>query len=357
MSDSGSNSRESLESRVQALTDLIEVARKVVSTIDLDSVLQSILTSAMHFAATPAGTLAAYDAKKKDFILHSYEGLSAEFAKKERWDVMPGGLTEQVLTAVEIFFIEDVDQATYLNSPVELAEGIKSLICIPLRLHDKVVGIIHLGDFVPRKFDREKMKLLSVFSSFAAMAIYNAKVHSSTRIMAITDSLTGLHNHRYFQQIFNQELRRAKRYQKRLAILMVDVDDFKQFNDRYGHAVGDRILATIGKIITRNLRTVDFAFRYGGEEFIILLPEAGPDNALHAAERLRETIEKETCEIFREKNGEGVTVSIGVAGYPDDGPDRNTLFTVVDDLLYQAKRFGKNKVYHIKKGHGEESPR
>jgi diguanylate cyclase (GGDEF)-like protein len=356
MSGSDSNSRESLESQVQALTDLIEVARAVVSTIDLDTVLQSILVSAMHFAATPAGTLAAYNEKRKGFILHSHEGFSADFAKNERWEVMPGGLTEQVLTAVDIFFIEDVDQATYLNSPVELAEGIKSLICVPLRLQDEVVGVLHLGDFVPRQFDREKMKLLSIFSSFAAMAIYNAKIHNETKIMAITDSLTGLHNHRYFQQVFSLEMRRAKRYRKSLAILMIDVDNFKRFNDKYGHPTGDRILTAIGKVIMRDLRTVDFAFRYGGEEFIVLLPEAGLESALHAAERLRESIERETVELLQGKTAEGVTVSIGVACYPEDGSNRDELFKIVDDLLYKAKFFGKNRVYHLEKESGAASP-
>ena len=338
-------SRESLESQVQALTDLIEVAKAVVSTIDLDTVLQSILTSAMHFAAAPAGTLAAYDEKKKEFTLHSYEGLSAAFAKKESWDVMPGGLTEQVLEAVDIFFIEDVGQATYMNGPVELAEGIQSLICIPLRVQEEVVGILHLADFVPRQFDREKMRLLSVFASFASMAIYNAKIHNRTKILAITDGLTGLYNHRYFRQIFSQEMRRAKRYQKRFAILMIDVDDFKKFNDKYGHPTGDLILVEIAKIISRRLRNVDFAFRYGGEEFIVLLPEAGLDSAILAAERLRESIERETVEALQGETSEGVTVSIGVACYPEDGSDRGKLFKIVDELLYRAKLFGKNKVY------------
>jgi diguanylate cyclase (GGDEF)-like protein len=346
MPASESYSKETLESQVRALTDLIEVSRLVVSTIDLDTVLQSILTNAMHFAATPAGTMAMYDEKKKAFILHSCEGFSAEFAKKDRWDVMPGGLTEQVVAAIDIFFIEDVEQSSYMGSPVIVPEGIKALICVPLRVKEEVVGILHLGDFVPRRFDREKMKLLSVFSSFASMAIYNANIHSRTKILAITDSLTGLHNHRYFHQVFNLELRRAKRYHKSLAILMIDVDNFKQFNDKYGHAVGDRILAAIGKIITKNLRKVDFAFRYGGEEFIVLLPEAGLENALNAAERLRETIERETAELLRGETREGVTVSIGIARYPENGTGRVALFNIVDDLLYKAKLMGKNKVHY-----------
>jgi diguanylate cyclase (GGDEF)-like protein len=338
--------KESLESQIRALTDLIEVARLVVSTIELDSVLHSILTNAMNFAATPAGTIAMYDESRLEFIVHSFEGFSAEFAKKERWDLIPGGLTDQVVSAIDIFYIENAEQSTYMGSPVELAEGIKALICVPLRVKEEVVGILHLCDFVPRKFDREKMKLLSVFSSFASMAIYNANIHHRTKIMAITDSLTGLHNHRYFHQVFNMELRRAKRYRKRLGILMIDVDNFKKFNDTFGHAKGDLILSVIGKIIKRNMRKVDFAFRYGGEEFIVLLPEAGFESALNAAERLRQAIETETLEMLKGEAMEGVTVSIGIARYPEDGTGRVKLFKVVDDLLYKAKLSGKNKVHY-----------
>jgi len=341
--------KESLECQVKALQDLIEVARAVVSTIDLDTVLHAILTCAMHFAATPAGTLAVYDEQTNGFILHSSEGFSAIFAGSSRWDVMPGDLTKHVLTAVEIFYIEDASQATYLNEPVVLAEGLKALICVPLKLHDEIVGILHLGDYVPRQFDRVKMTLLSVFASFASMAICNAKLHNRTKIMAITDGLTGLHNHRYFQEIFSLELSRAERYRKRLAVLMIDVDDFKIFNDKYGHNAGDEVLRLIGKLIARSLRKVDFAFRYGGEEFVILLPEAGLDSAIRAAERLREGIDRETIGSVHDANGEGVTVSIGVACYPDDGTDRDELFSVVDELLYKAKNSGKNKCYYVRK--------
>lgn len=341
--------KESLESQVKALTDLIEVARAVVSTLDLDTVLEAILTSAMKFAETPAGTMAVYDDRNEEFILHSHHGLSAKFAKQERWSLTPGGFAEQVLLGGETFYVEDTSQAPFMSDPLVLAEGIKSLICIPLRMHDGIVGLLHLGDFAPRQFDREKMKLLSILSSFASMAIHNAKLHNRTKIMAITDSLTGLHNHRYFREVFGQEIRRAKRYKKQLAILMIDVDDFKRFNDRYGHPAGDKVLMAIGDLITRTLRKVDYAFRYGGEEFIVLLPEAGIDSGLRAAERLRESIAGDTAALLQGVADEGVTVSVGVACYPDNGDDRDELFAVVDGLLYKAKKQGKNKIHHVEK--------
>lgn len=342
--------RDSLQAQIKALEDLIEVARAVVSTLDLDTVLQAIMTSAMRFAETPAGSVALYDDKKQELTLHVHSGLTSEFVKHERWDLKPGGLTEQVLKAGEIFYVEDTRETDFFTNPVAVKEGIRSLVCVPLVVRERIVGVLYLDDFVPRHFDRSKLRLLAVLGSFAAMAIINAKLHNRTKLMAITDILTGLHNHRYFKQVFAQEMGRAKRYQKSLSIILMDVDDFKKYNDSYGHTTGDMVLKVIGDIIMKTIRSVDHAFRYGGEEFVVLLPETKLESALQVAERLRERIELETGSVITGITSRGVTVSVGVAAFPDDGTRTKELFNVVDGLLYKAKEFGKNKVYHVKGG-------
>jgi diguanylate cyclase (GGDEF)-like protein len=341
-----SSKKESLESQVKGLKDLIEVAKAVVSTLDLDTVLQAILTSAMGFAETPAGSVALYYDAKRELSLHAHSGLTADFVKNERWEVTSGGLTEQVLKAGEIFFIEDTEKTGYFNNPVALNEGIRSLVCVPLVFQTRIMGILYLDDFVPRCFDREKLNLLSILASFAAMAINNATLHKRTKIMAITDSLTGLHNHRYFKQYFKQEMARAKRYHKAFSIIMMDVDDFKSFNDSFGHATGDLLLHNMGALILQTVRGVDVAFRYGGEEFVVLLPETRLENAILAAERLRESVQKGTLKKLAGSATRGVTVSIGVASYPENADKMDELFHIVDSLLYRAKRCGKNTVYH-----------
>lgn len=337
---------DSLQKQIDALRDLIEVAKTVVSTLDLDTLLQAIMVSAMHYAETPAGSVALYDSKNKELSLHAHSGLSAEFIKVERWNVTPGGLTEQILGSGEIFIISNTEATPFFHNPIALNEGIKSLICVPLLFQNDIVGILYLDDFVPREFDRGKLELLSILASFAALAIHNARLHNKTKLMAITDFLTGLYNHRYFQQIFAQELGRARRYQKQLSVIILDIDDFKTFNDRFGHSVGDRVLIAIGEIINRSLRKVDFAFRYGGEEFVILLPETALDNAILTAERLRERIADEAFLAVPEADGNRITVSAGVACYPENGTKREDLFSLMDSYLYKAKSMGKNKVCH-----------
>lgn len=337
---------ESLQKQIDALHDLIEVAKTVVSTLDLDTLLQAIMVSAMHYSETPAGSVALYDSKKKELSLHAHRGLSAEFIKVERWNVAVGGLTEQILNSGEIFIVGDTESTPFFHNPVAIKEGIRSLICVPLIFQDEIVGILYLDDFVPRDFDRGKLELLSILASFAALAIHNARLHSKTKLMAITDFLTGLYNHRYFQQILTQELGRARRYQKMLSLVILDIDNFKSFNDRYGHAVGDKVLIAIGEIINRSLRKVDYAFRYGGEEFVILLPETSLEHAVLTAERLRERIASEAADTVPESEGKSITVSAGVACYPENGSNREDLFSLMDSYLYKAKSMGKNRVCH-----------
>ena len=200
MSTQGLNEKLALEAQVNGLKDLIEVAKAVVSTFDLDTVLQAILASAVSFAEMPAGSIALYDSEKRELTFHAHTGLTLSFLKKERWKVSEGGLTEHVLTTRSTLYIEDTEQCSFRN-PLLDREGIRSFICIPLTLQRKIVGVLHLDDFSPRQFDREKLELLSIFASFAAMAIDNAKLHNRTKLMAITDAVTGLNNRRYFQHI------------------------------------------------------------------------------------------------------------------------------------------------------------
>jgi diguanylate cyclase (GGDEF)-like protein len=332
-----------LRSQVSALEDLIDVARVSVSTIDLDDLLQAILMSALRFTGIPAGSVALYDQKKSELTLRAHCGLSEAFVERSTWPVKPGGLTDQLLKRDEILFVEDTEQVSFFNNPLAVNEGIRSLICIPLVSKGAIQGVLYLDDFVPRAFDKERMKLISVVASFAAMAIENATLHHETRQMAITDLLTGLYNRRYFEQVLTQELTRAKRYKLTCCLLILDVDNFKNFNDTFGHPMGDRILATIGETITKMLRSVDFAFRYGGEEFAIILPETDLNCARDVAERIRRCVIEDSGKIMRDTQKELVTVSTGIACYPHDAVTGETLFAVADRLLYKAKDSGKNR--------------
>ena len=283
-----------LIARVQGLKGVLSVAQIVVSSLDLDEVLQNILHSAMSVMDMPAGTVALYDASSYQLELHAHAGLSEKFVALDRWRVTPNGLTYEILERGEVFIIEDTADADFFKNPLAIDEGIRSLIAVPLKIHKRTIGVLYLDDFKPRKFDSEKLELLSVLSSFATMSIDHARLHERTLQLACTDGLTGLYNHRQFKKVFAEEVARANRYNKTLSIILFDVDDFKKFNDTYGHPNGDIVLQEMAIMLKDLLRDCDSLFRYGGEEFVSLLPETPLADAVKVAERIRIFVETES---------------------------------------------------------------
>ena len=345
---SGANKQpEILERELKGLKDLLNVAQVVVSSLDLDEVLQNILHSAMTLMDAPAGTIALYDETSGKLQLHAHAGLSEAFTAHDRWTVKPGGLTFEILDRGELFVVEDTEQAKFFNNPLAIREGIRSLIAVPLKMQRRIVGVLYVDDFVPRSYMRDRLEILSALGSFASMSIDNARLHQRTLELACTDGLTGLYNQRQFKKIFAEEVARAARYGKPLSIILLDVDDFKKFNDAYGHPNGDIVLQQMARLLRELLRESDMIFRYGGEEFVVLLPETSFPATLRVAERIRIFIETETPRFLdRITASHGVTVSVGVATFPEDGDNVANLFKTVDDFMYQAKRLGKNRVYY-----------
>lgn len=331
------------------MRSILSVAQVVVSSLDLDEVLQNILFSAMGILDVPAGSVALYDEKSCQLTLHAHAGLSDTFLARDRWLVKVGGLTHQILAEGEILVVGDCSGDPLCKNSLLQQEGIRSLVAVPLKVQQKNVGILYLDDFLPRNFAAEQLHLLSVLGSFASMSIDNARLHREMCHLASTDGLTGLYNHRIFSQMLKEELSRALRYRLPLSLVIFDVDDFKRFNDTYGHPDGDRVLLAVAEILRETLRNCDIPFRYGGEEFIALLPETGRDAAVLVAERIRQEIEIASRRHLPEDIPHGVTVSVGVAAFPGDAETADKLLKVADGLLYRAKKHGKNTVYFTDK--------
>lgn len=338
---------QALLDEVKGLKNLLSVAQVVVSSLDLDEVLQNILHSAMAITDFPAGSIALYEESEQQLVLHAHAGLSQSFIARDRWRVEEGGLTHNIIGSGEPFVVENVAETNVTMNHLALQEGIRSLIAVPLIFQKNLVGILYVDDFQPRTLDKNRLQLMSVLASFATMSIDNARLHQRTQELASTDGLTGLFNHRQFQKDFFEELRRAERYHGPLSVILLDVDDFKKFNDIYGHPSGDVLLRKLADLFRDLLRECDLIYRYGGEEFVALLPETGLDEALLVADRIRSVAEKESPGFLEDiSKASGVTVSIGVASFPADGTTVEILLKRVDDLLYKAKGAGKNKVYY-----------
>ena len=218
--------------------------------------------------------------------------------------------------------------------------GIRSVVYLPLIVTDRSIGSLILASRKPNAYSRSQIKLLEKVALQVAAPIENARLYARVEQRARIDELTGLFNRRHFEERLTEEISRHSRYGNEFSILLLDLDNFKSYNDICGHPAGDILLSQIGKIIKSSIRDADQAFRYGGDEFAAILPQTARNNAYAVAERVREQIAEEM-----EKKAITVTCSIGLASYPSDGVIPGELVTVADTALYYAKRTGGNRVY------------
>jgi diguanylate cyclase (GGDEF)-like protein len=225
-----------------------------------------------------------------------------------------------------------------INTSMAIFMDDRSFIACPSVISDKIVGVIYVASSYTKAFSQNDIDFLQVLTNQFGVFYLYYKEYSKTLDLAIKDGLTGLYTHRYFQELLNQELEKAKNYSYPLTLLMIDTDKFKQYNDTFGHPEGDKLLKNIANILTKNVRKNDYVCRYGGDEFAIILVNTKKQDAYYIAERIRQSytvLKKEDIQ---------VSASIGIASYPDDAITKDDLIKKADEALYEAKRSGRNRV-------------
>ncbi|RKX27958.1 MAG: hypothetical protein DRP47_05560 [Candidatus Zixiibacteriota bacterium] len=223
-----------------------------------------------------------------------------------------------------------------------LVEGTQSAMVVPMNSHGRIKGVVTVESDALKAFTERDLQTLSTVARSAAMALENAELHKQTEELTIIDDLTGAYNYRYFIRKFEEEKRRAGRYNLPLSMIMVDIDWFKKFNDTYGHEKGNLLLKHLAEVIKSSIRDVDIFSRYGGEEFVVILPQTQQDEAFVIGERIRERVELSSVVTDNERLG--ITVSVGVSSFPENGHTQEELISVADRALYQAKDKGRNHV-------------
>jgi diguanylate cyclase (GGDEF)-like protein len=222
------------------------------------------------------------------------------------------------------------------------AERIRSVCASPLMTGNKVLGVVRAHSSARGRFSTDDLRLLDVFSSFGAVTLRNLLLHDTMRELATRDSLTGLYVNRCFREMLEEEIRKADYLKRPFAIVLLDIDHFKRYNDEYGHSAGDLVLRNIGTLLQKGIGPAEFAARYGGEEFVLLLPGSGRKEAAATAEKLRRQIERSVIVLRRVERH--VTASFGVSVYPENGRTKEDLLWAADKHLYEAKNAGRNRV-------------
>ena len=230
-----------------------------------------------------------------------------------------------------------IGDCRYIKDNADLVKY-KDYTILPLAVEEGQIAGYLAVDRIPSE-DKEKFGILT--QQFL-IGLKRALLYQKVQGMTITDSLTQVYCRRYFLERFSEELKRSRKNKLFLSFLMIDIDNFKRFNDRYGHLVGDAVLRQVSKAISQAVRQIDFIGRYGGEELSIVLAETDREQANYAAQRIRQAIAETAIKVYDEELK--VTVSIGVSVFPDNALNLQDLIELADQALYLAKETGKNRV-------------
>ncbi|MCX5686089.1 MAG: sensor domain-containing diguanylate cyclase, partial [Candidatus Omnitrophica bacterium] len=218
----------------------------------------------------------------------------------------------------------------------------RSLIETPLVVEDKVIGILRMDSLEALRYSQDDLRLLDIIANLSAVTIQNARLYSRTEELSRKDGVTGLVVRRYFLERFEEEVERAAINKGMLSVLILDIDHFKNYNDKYGHAAGDLVLRHLAKTLGSLIREGDIAARYGGEEMVLVLCGRNKKEAQTAAEEIRKAVKDRPLVLRR--HTANITVSIGLATYPEDAMREEDLIKIADKRLYKAKDGGRDRV-------------
>ena len=337
-----------LNKTIHNLAILYNISQAVNFIDDLKRLISVILDKAIETVNAEKGSLMLYDSSDNTLQVKVVYGLKD---KKHEDDINNGivecqkmkpdsGIAGKVFTEKKSI-ITNLGGQDPRFSQFSSDSNVSSLICVPLIAKGECIGIINITNKKNGKlFNKKDLEFVEALANQASIAVDNAQLYE----LATKDGLTKLYIHRHFYNLLDSEIKRVQRYHHVLSLLMMDIDNFKQVNDTYGHLVGDMVLKEIAATIQKTIRHVDIPARYGGEEFTIILPETAAINAVTIAERLRKRI----SEIEVTVDGNTVihpTVSIGISEYPNAAEGINELIDWADKALYVSKENGKNCIH------------
>lgn len=332
-----------LEMANKELSVLYEVAQGLGASLDMSRTLSLILSETRRVVNYHTGIIYLWHEDEQILVPAAIRSPFSEQLRKMYFPLGEGIVGIAAKTG-QPQLVSDARKDMHLRTMPGINQFLRSVLVVPLLVDNKIIGVVTIGKKEPYAFGPKQMQILSILGGQAAVAMANSLLYKKIEKLAITDGLTKVYNHRYFYTRAEEELERSRRYGKVFSLIMLDLDYFKNFNDRFGHKAGDLALGAVAQILQASTRNIDVVCRYGGEEFTVILPETDSDSAGTVAERIRSAVENHYITVAPGQSPVNVTVSIGIATYPRDAGNLDELIEYADRALYYSKEHGKNLI-------------
>src|SRR6266571_2262613 len=330
--------------KVQEITIFHDVAKALTSSLDLDSILQTIMEKMAEYFRPDTWSLLMVDVEKDELYFAIAVGTASETLKNVRLK-LGEGIAGWVAKHGERLIVPDVyTDPRFAKRIDEMTRWqTRSIICVPLRSKQRVLGVIQLINAALEGFGEHEMFFLHSLCDYAAIAIDNARAVERIQELTITDDCTGLYNARHLYKTLEAEVYRSTRFGYEFSVMFIDLDRFKLVNDTHGHLTGSKLLAEIGYKVKSQLRLIDYAFRYGGDEFVVLLPQTSKESALIVARRMRDAFRKS---VFLKDDGLNLNIraSMGLASFPEDAKTAHDIIRQADEMMYVIKNTTRDNI-------------
>jgi two-component system, cell cycle response regulator len=329
-----------LDRKLYEATVLSEIGRVARKMVRFDDTFASVMALVAQVADFTVGGMAFLEGGDLEMVLTLNRAATPPVLEDAKTRVLRAVASTPSSPPFSRVHMRLLPREGGASGPIDTV--LQAFAAFPIETSRRLTGLLVLGGRAVDKLDAESRVFLGQLANQAHIVMENSRLFDRVQNLAIRDSLTGIFNHRHTVELLSQEVERAGRYLGRVSALMLDVDHFKKINDEHGHLAGDAVLRDVARLLKDALRTVDSVGRYGGEEFLVLLPHTPPEEAFQTAERIRQEIAQHTFRTGRREVQ--VTVSVGVASLPSGEGSAEALIREADQALYRAKALGRNRV-------------